>query len=317
MPLDASDRRGRRRAARRDQRRAAAACGLSDSGARRRVASRPAAPPCTAVSTRPGTAPAAARARSPRLCWPAARGPAPRTGRRRICATSRRDARTIIDVAVWSPEGRSTGGVVTHSPGDCARRTSRVVDGIPATSVARTLLDCAPVLGRRGTERLVPEGRAARHLRPSGRPRPPGPRRGSPRPRHPSGRRHGDAAGARGAHRVGRPRTSCSWPSAPPASPEPECNPPIQLADGAFVYPDFLWRGGDAGRRGRPARHARHARASYRSDRRATVRSGARRASRRCASATRTCVDPAACAADGDRRRHAGHEFRPQTGRNS
>ncbi len=39
-----------------------------------------------------------------------------------------------------------------------------MVDGIPVTSVARTLLDCAPVVGRRGTEKLSsrrPTGTAA------------------------------------------------------------------------------------------------------------------------------------------------------------
>ena len=91
-----------------------------------------------------------------------------------------------------------------------------VVDGIPVTSVARTLLDCAPRLGRRGTEKLVAEAEHA-DLRPGGDPSAPRSCSRPPRPRHPArrdrrcGRRPGpDRVGARGcpAARVPRDRAS-------------------------------------------------------------------------------------------------------------
>ena len=129
----------------------------------------------------------------------------------------RSSSRTLVDVAVPSPSGRCHGHVVTHSarrlrPGDVS-----VVDGIPATSVARTLLDCAPSLGRRGTEKLVAEAEHRGTIRSRGDRRAHGARPGSSRPGHPA---RGDRRriGCTGPDRGHLSRTTCWWPSVLPAS---------------------------------------------------------------------------------------------------
>ena len=77
-----------------------------------------------------------------------------------------------------------------------------VVDGIPTTSVARTLLDSAPVLGRRGTEKLIQQAERLRtfDLRRNSRTSLP------TCPAHPGAATlraaTGDAAGARRRHRL-------------------------------------------------------------------------------------------------------------------
>jgi predicted transcriptional regulator of viral defense system len=67
----------------------------------------------------------------------------------------RPDNRPTTDVLVPARSARSRPGIdvhasVTLTPADCA-----VVDGIPSTTVARTLLDLAEVVDRRGLERAV------------------------------------------------------------------------------------------------------------------------------------------------------------------
>lgn len=157
------------------------------------------------------------------------------------CLGLRSEGRTLIDVTVGTRTGRRHGWVVTHSAANLRPQDVSVVDGIPTTSVARTLLDCAPRLGRRGTEKLVTEAELMHafdltavqdllaHV-----------------PGHPGSAvlraAIEDAAGAAG-------RTASHVESALLAEfraiaslPEPECNAPIRLEDGSFVVADFLWR---------------------------------------------------------------------------
>jgi very-short-patch-repair endonuclease len=63
-----------------------------------------------------------------------------------------RDGR--IDVTVPGRIGRTRGGIRVHSGDQLAPDERDVVAGIPCTSVARTILDLAAVLDRRGLERV-------------------------------------------------------------------------------------------------------------------------------------------------------------------
>lgn len=67
----------------------------------------------------------------------------------------RLDSRTLIDVAVSSACRHAHARVVTHSARNLRPHDVTVVDGIPVTSPARTLLDCAPVVGPADTAKLV------------------------------------------------------------------------------------------------------------------------------------------------------------------
>lgn len=224
------------------------------------------------------------------------------------------DGRVLIDLAVPSPTGRGEGGLVTHSAGRLRPRDIDVVDGIPVTSVARTLLDCAAVVGRRGTERLIQKAEwngsfdlhAVRDLL-----------------CHVPGHRGaatllaaiGDAAGARGATASGYEDNLLVALRAAGAR-EPECNPPIALGDGEYAYPDFLWRYERLAVELDP-RSTHDRTASYRSDRQRD------RALRRAAGieTMRFCdddlVDPDACAAEVVVELATSYEFRPSLGRNS
>jgi len=152
----------------------------------------------------------------------------------------RYDGRRMVDVYAGTLTGRRHGWVMTHSaarlrPGDIS-----IVAGLPVTSVARTLLDCAPALGRRGTEKLVAEAerlnafdlRAVHDLLAHV-----GGHRGAATLR----RAVADAASARG-------QTASAAEDALLAAfraaglPEPGCNAAIRLDDGSFAHPDFLWR---------------------------------------------------------------------------
>ena len=189
-----------------------------------------------------------------------------------------------------------------------------MVDGIPVTSVARTLLDCAPIVGRRGTENLIQKAdwnanfdlRAVHDLM-----------------AHVPGHRGvatlraalGDAAGARGVT-ASRVEDEVLLALRAAGAREPECSPPIGLGGGAFAYPDFLWRRETLAVEIDP-RSTHDRTASYRSDRQRD------RALRRAAGieTMRFCdddlVDPAACAAEVVDELAARNEFRPDVGRNS
>jgi Protein of unknown function (DUF559)/Transcriptional regulator, AbiEi antitoxin len=67
----------------------------------------------------------------------------------------RRDNRARIDVTVPSASARSRPGIDVHRSTTLEPIDIAIVDGIPCTSVARTLLDLAEVLDRRSVERAV------------------------------------------------------------------------------------------------------------------------------------------------------------------
>jgi predicted transcriptional regulator of viral defense system len=76
----------------------------------------------------------------------------------RSCAAHRGlrpDNRSVIDVTVAARRaGRERRGINAHTSRTLLRRDVEIVDGIPCTTVARTLLDLAEVLDRRGLERV-------------------------------------------------------------------------------------------------------------------------------------------------------------------
>jgi len=74
----------------------------------------------------------------------------------------RRSDRAGIDVTVPRRSGRPRQGVEVHASLTLASEDVGVVDGIPCTTVARTLLDLADVLGRRGVERAVDQAEVLR-----------------------------------------------------------------------------------------------------------------------------------------------------------
>jgi very-short-patch-repair endonuclease len=67
----------------------------------------------------------------------------------------RRDNRARIDVTVPGTSARSRPGIHVHTTTTLEPIDITSVDGIPCTSVARTLLDLADVLDRRSVERAV------------------------------------------------------------------------------------------------------------------------------------------------------------------
>jgi Protein of unknown function (DUF559) len=68
-----------------------------------------------------------------------------------IRPTSRRN----IDVTLPSPSARPRPGIDVHRSATLDRTDVTTVDGIPCTSVARTLLDLAEVVDERGVEKAV------------------------------------------------------------------------------------------------------------------------------------------------------------------
>lgn len=148
----------------------------------------------------------------------------------------------VVHVTVSGLSGRRHGGeVVCHSARRLRPQDVEIVDGLPVTSMARTLLDCAPGLGRRGTEKLVAEAEhlgtfdlaAAHdllaHLRGH-------PGRGSCAPR--SAMRLGRAGGRRLA-----PRTVCERRCARTGPSRSRSATLLsRLAAGCSPYADFLYR---------------------------------------------------------------------------
>lgn len=284
------------------------ACGLGESGVRRRVRSGRLYRLHRGVYT-PG------RRRLPRYGPVAAAVLAHAPGASASHRTAgwlralRHDGRVVVDVAVRSP-GRRRGGVITHSARRLRPQDISIVEGIPATSVARTLLDCAPDIGRRGTEKMVAEAErlgcfdlgAVRELlaHMAGHPG-----RGILRDAVV------DAATAHG-HTASDAEDLLLAAFRAAGLPEPECNPAIRLDDGSFAYPDFLWRSARLVVEADP-RGTHDTTANYRSDRRRD------RALRRVGDfetmrfSDADLRNPAACAAEAKER----YEFRAATARNS
>jgi very-short-patch-repair endonuclease len=67
----------------------------------------------------------------------------------------RPDSRLLVDVTVPFASARSRRGIRTHSSTVLTAADRTVVDGIPCTSLARTVLDSAAVLGLEGTARVL------------------------------------------------------------------------------------------------------------------------------------------------------------------
>lgn len=67
----------------------------------------------------------------------------------------RPDNRAVIDVTIPRPGTRERPGIDIHRSRCLLRRDSDFVDGIPCTSLARTLLDLAETVNRRALERAI------------------------------------------------------------------------------------------------------------------------------------------------------------------
>lgn len=74
----------------------------------------------------------------------------------------RRTSRTGIDVSSPRRAGRPIAGIDVHSGAALLERDVEIVDGIPCTSVARTLLDLGAVLPRRVVERAFNQAEVLR-----------------------------------------------------------------------------------------------------------------------------------------------------------
>jgi very-short-patch-repair endonuclease len=84
-------------------------------------------------------------------------GPSARLSHRSAAAlwNLRPDNRTTTDVSVPGRSARSRPGIDVHASTTLRAADCTVVDGIPCTTLARTLLDLAEVVDRRGLERAV------------------------------------------------------------------------------------------------------------------------------------------------------------------
>jgi hypothetical protein len=74
----------------------------------------------------------------------------------------RPDNRSRSDVTVPSPSARSRAGIDVHTSASLQPADLGVVDGVPCTSLARTLLDLADVVDARGVERAVDQAEVLR-----------------------------------------------------------------------------------------------------------------------------------------------------------
>jgi very-short-patch-repair endonuclease len=175
----------------------------------------------------------------------------------------RPDARGVIDITVGASWGRRHGHVVGHSAKHVGDADVTIVDGIPVTSISRTLLDCAAELDRHAIERMCQKAAVLRTFDRNDVARVLASGRG-----HPGwgtlGAAVADAAGARG---IANPGTEDALLLAFRAAglPEPECNAAVQRPDGSWAFADFLWREGQVIVEADTAYH--NSTASYRSDR--------------------------------------------------
>jgi predicted transcriptional regulator of viral defense system len=152
----------------------------------------------------------------------------------------RTDSRALIDVTVATRNGRRHGRLVTHSAAALRTADATVIDGIPVTSVARTLLDCAPLLGRRGTEKLCLEARR-RHVLDAEAIDDLARRVGGHRGTVTLAAAIADATRAKGVAEPGdEDRLLVAFRGA--GLPEPECNAWLRRPDGGYARADFLWR---------------------------------------------------------------------------
>ncbi len=76
----------------------------------------------------------------------------------------RDDGRSTIDVTSPARAGRKRDGITVHSGATLLRRDVTIVDGIPCTTVARTLLDLADIVPTRQLERAIERAEVLRVL---------------------------------------------------------------------------------------------------------------------------------------------------------
>lgn len=76
----------------------------------------------------------------------------------------RPDNRATVDVSSPRRSGRERKGIDAHSGHGLLARDITAVDGIPCTSIARTILDLAEVLARRELERVLDRAEVLRTL---------------------------------------------------------------------------------------------------------------------------------------------------------
>jgi Protein of unknown function (DUF559) len=151
----------------------------------------------------------------------------------------RPDNRPKIDVTLPSPSARKRAGIDIHRSTTLTPADVTTIDGIPCTSLARTLLDLAEVVDRRGVERAVDQAevrrifdlRAVREVL-------------------------ARAGGRRGAPVLGSVLAEYDGPTLTDSElaerfftlcrqagiPKPEVNEWITLDDGVAHKPDFMWR---------------------------------------------------------------------------
>jgi hypothetical protein len=74
----------------------------------------------------------------------------------------RPDNRPTADVSLHRRSARSRPGIAAHASATLTAADCTTVDGIPSTTLARTLLDLAEVVDRRGVERAIEQAEALR-----------------------------------------------------------------------------------------------------------------------------------------------------------
>jgi hypothetical protein len=95
-----------------------------------------------------------------------AMGPAARASHRSAAGLLelRVDNRATVDVTVPRASARKRAGIDVHTTTTLTRADVTTHQGIPCTSVARTLVDLGDVIGRRGVERAVEQAEVLRVL---------------------------------------------------------------------------------------------------------------------------------------------------------
>jgi very-short-patch-repair endonuclease len=74
----------------------------------------------------------------------------------------RPDNRNKTDITLTSPSGKARAGIDVHRSTTLTPADATTIDGIPCTSVARTLLDLTDVLDRRGVESAIDQAETLR-----------------------------------------------------------------------------------------------------------------------------------------------------------
>jgi hypothetical protein len=153
----------------------------------------------------------------------------------------RRSEAVKIDVTLPRRSGRRHAGIAIHRSTTLAPADATVVDGIPCTSVARTLLDLAEVVPRRQTERVFDQADASDVLNLAAI--------NDQLQRNPTRRGAKVVRSILAEHYIGSTLTRSEIEEAMLALsralglPPPEINAWLDLGDGELmIMPDFMWR---------------------------------------------------------------------------